>query len=104
LDKVQKLEKIAVAKASEYHKLQTQNKALKSKIKELENPDFSHLNNLLKDKQRELDEMALLLSSTKAEKDKEVSLLKQKNARLIKELNNTKPLAVKLSKTSKVYN
>jgi hypothetical protein len=77
------------------------NKALKSKIKEIENPDFAHLNNLLKDKQRELDEMALTLSSAKVERAKEVSLLKQRNSKLIKELNVAKPHA-KLSKGSKV--
>lgn len=91
------MEKQAVQKAEEFYKIQSQNKELKTRIKALENPDLNNLNNLLKEKQREVDDLAARLEhanvsikTVKAEKAKEIFLLKQKNAKLTKELENAK--------------
>ena len=101
MDKVSLLEKQAVSKAAMFYKLQLQNKELRSRIKELENPDLDNLNNQLNDKQIEVDQLTarlehanLSIKSIKAEKAKEAFLLKQKNFKLVKELGISKSSSI----------
>jgi hypothetical protein len=101
------LEKQAVQKAAEYHKLQIQNKSLKIKLKELENSEVSNLSKLLADSNRRLDDFAILLEREKvsnekivAKKDKEISNFKQKYAKLLKAMKDMKHPAIK---DTKVY-